>query len=678
MKLLVEKGATIDPVDKDNCTPLHNAAFTGKKKCIEFLLDHGSNIDHGDIDNATPLHKAVYGGHQDCAELLIDRRCNINAADNEGITAIQKSVYTDSIHCLDLLVSLGADKDWKDHKGSTALHKAAFNGNVPAVQLLVQHGATVNILDNESTTPLHNAVYNGHTDVVRILIEGGADLNLGTARYKSTPLHFAAFNGYYDCVKLLLDKGSQIDARDVKEMTPFHYAVKREHEDCVELLMERGADINAQDYKGRKWSQMSNSKAMAQIVLGQRKAIRSPTRTPTLSPSGTMKYSDNNMRNNNNLSSSNQSQEQKQSPSGTIKRSNELSPSSASNTPTKPGTEEEYEIYSRLDRNGFLLSGSEPEDDPEATRIEVERAVKWSKMLGKWDSAVKKDLKKIKTRCEKGIPARVRGQAWKLITKSTLEQFPLRKMTDYKELLLEECEHSAQITKDINRTFPKNILLMQKGGQDALFNVLKANAVYNKDIGYTQGMGFVTALLLMYMDEEDAFWVLVRLCSDYELADLWRPGFPGLTKCVFIVEKLQEEYVPRLFNHIKKEGISTSLYLTQWFLTIFLYNLPFSVALRIWDTFLFEGFHFSYAVVIAIFKLFENELLSLSFEPLWSFLQFNGNTRENAPVIDVEQLMRIANGVKEKIKRSLKGLEKEFEKFKLSKDNDKPQSRKKL
>lgn len=38
--------------------------------------------------------------------------------------------------------------------------------------------------------------------------------------------------------------------------------------------------------------------------------------------------------------------------------------------------------------------------------------------------------------------------------------------------------------------------------QEALFNVLKANAVYNKDIGYTQGMGFVTALLLMYMDEE--------------------------------------------------------------------------------------------------------------------------------------------------------------------------------
>lgn len=47
------------------------------------------------------------------------------------------------------------------------------------------------------------------------------------------------------------------------------------------------------------------------------------------------------------------------------------------------------------------------------------------------------------------------------------------------------------------------------------------------------------------------------------------------------------------------------MYATQWFLTIYLYNLPFAVALRIWDVFLFEGFHFAYAVALALFKIFE-------------------------------------------------------------------------
>lgn len=68
--------------------------------------------------------------------------------------------------------------------------------------------------------------------------------------------------------------------------------------------------------------------------------------------------------------------------------------------------------------------------------------------------------------------------------------------------------------KDLSRTFPKHIYLMQKTGyelwfhflnslrQEVLLNVLKAYSVFNKDVGYCQGMGFVTALLLMYMEEE--------------------------------------------------------------------------------------------------------------------------------------------------------------------------------
>ena len=39
-------------------------------------------------------------------------------------------------------------------------------------------------------------------------------------------------------------------------------------------------------------------------------------------------------------------------------------------------------------------------------------------------------------------------------------------------------------------------------GQTALFNTLKAYSVYDKRVGYCQGMGFIIALLLLYMTEE--------------------------------------------------------------------------------------------------------------------------------------------------------------------------------
>jgi len=38
--------------------------------------------------------------------------------------------------------------------------------------------------------------------------------------------------------------------------------------------------------------------------------------------------------------------------------------------------------------------------------------------------------------------------------------------------------------------------------QRSLSNVLKVYAIHDPEVGYCQGMGFTTALLLMYMEEE--------------------------------------------------------------------------------------------------------------------------------------------------------------------------------
>jgi hypothetical protein len=54
--------------------------------------------------------------------------------------------------------------------------------------------------------------------------------------------------------------------------------------------------------------------------------------------------------------------------------------------------------------------------------------------------------------------------------------------------------------------------------QKNLFHVLGAYSMYNQEIGYCQGMSQIAALLLMYMEEEEAFWALSALMADRRYA----------------------------------------------------------------------------------------------------------------------------------------------------------------
>ena len=107
--------------------------------------------------------------------------------------------------------------------------------------------------------------------------------------------------------------------------------------------------------------------------------------------------------------------------------------------------------------------------------------------------------------------------------------------------------------------------------------------------------------------------------------------------------------------------MTPSLYSTEWFLTVYLYNLPFPVALRIWDVFLYEGFHFIYAVGLALIKLNADKIVQMGFEELFPFLKFAHLKKED---LDIDEIIKKANAYKEIVKRSMKRLEREFEKSK--------------
>jgi hypothetical protein len=84
---------------------------------------------------------------------------------------------------------------------------------------------------------------------------------------------------------------------------------------------------------------------------------------------------------------------------------------------------------------------------------------------------------------------------------------------------------AMQIQKDILRTFPEHERFsLGENGQypphsllRPLTAVLSAFCVRNPVAGYTQGLNFIVGTMMLYVSEEDAFWLLVALSELLEL-----------------------------------------------------------------------------------------------------------------------------------------------------------------
>ena len=173
-------------------------------------------------------------------------------------------------------------------------------------------------------------------------------------------------------------------------------------------------------------------------------------------------------------------------------------------------------------------------------------------------------------------------------------------------MLAQNCEQADVISRDIARTFPNHLMFRDElgssggdgeevsgssSGRQSLYNVLKAYANFDPQVGYCQGMGFIVGLFLMYMSEEESFWMTERVMrSDkFMMHGLYAVGLPLLQQYFYQFDQLLFNVAPKLHEHLEVNGIGPSLYATQWFMTVFSYNMPFELVLRIWDIFLFEG-----------------------------------------------------------------------------------------
>ena len=148
-------------------------------------------------------------------------------------------------------------------------------------------------------------------------------------------------------------------------------------------------------------------------------------------------------------------------------------------------------------------------------------------------------------------------------------------------------------------------------------------------------MNFIVAIGLLFLEPEDAFWLLVAVTEKYFANHYFDCGLIGAQADQECLKEIVFEKFPELHAHFQEIDIEFTTITLNWFIAIFfdavpfevllfenlkfnfyLYSFNFKTLIRIWDCFLLEGskvlFRFSCALLAMNKKLLLEQVDTIS------------------------------------------------------------------
>uniref|UniRef100_A0A8C1HQE2 Small G protein signaling modulator 3 n=1 Tax=Cyprinus carpio carpio TaxID=630221 RepID=A0A8C1HQE2_CYPCA len=213
-----------------------------------------------------------------------------------------------------------------------------------------------------------------------------------------------------------------------------------------------------------------------------------------------------------------------------------------------------------------------------------------------------------------GIPHSMRPQLWMRLS-GALQKKRTSEIC-YKEIVKnssnDETTAAKQIEKDLLRTMPTNACFstMSSVGVPKLRRVLRGLAWLYPDIGYCQGTGMVVSCLLLFLEEEDALWMMCALIEDLLPPSYFSSTLLGVQTDQRVLRQLIVQYLPSLDQLLQEHDIELSLITLHWFLTAFASVVDIRILLRIWDLLFYESSVVLFQVTLGMLKIKEEELVS--------------------------------------------------------------------
>uniref|UniRef100_A0A8C6XLH4 Transient receptor potential cation channel subfamily A member 1 n=1 Tax=Naja naja TaxID=35670 RepID=A0A8C6XLH4_NAJNA len=302
LKLLIENGGDIVRANNMGCMPVHAAAFSGSKLCLEIIIKRGEELGYSPAKHinftnnkkCSPLHLAVQSRDLEMIKMCIEYGAQIDLKQSDNCTALHFAATQGATEILKLMMSSYTGEDSiinaLDGSKETLLHRAALFDHCELAEYLISKGANIDSVDIEGRTPLLLATSCASWKIVNLLLSKGANVELkdllgrnflhltvlqpGGLQHLNehflkmkhiehllseedqegcTPLHYASKQGIPLSVNILLEMNVSVFSKSRDKKSPLHFAASYGRiNTCLRLLeaMEDTRLLNEGDKKG--------------------------------------------------------------------------------------------------------------------------------------------------------------------------------------------------------------------------------------------------------------------------------------------------------------------------------------------------------------------------------------------------------------------------------------------
>jgi len=271
---LLKKGADASIPEKQGYTPMHGAAFQGRREIAKILHEHGLSLRGKHEDGNEPIHRACWGKegrhtstvkfflqngvpvedifyqcmerskNENTKKMLVDWMNNRNERreEYEKKIAKEKKDKTKQEKKKEYKPVVPEEDEYLDEDFQEAVKKQ----DIKEMERLLKLGANINARAKESLqSALMMSVLHGLEKSVSFLLKNGADVTIAE-KDGYTPMHGAAFQGRRSIAKILHDHDVPLRTLHSDSHEPIIRACwgqEKRHTDTVEFFLEKGIPL---------------------------------------------------------------------------------------------------------------------------------------------------------------------------------------------------------------------------------------------------------------------------------------------------------------------------------------------------------------------------------------------------------------------------------------------------